>query len=123
MKQGLVIDDSRVIRQIGCRILQTFAFATDEAADSEGALTCCRRVMPDVIMLDANMPNAAALNFLRALRQEVDGDRPYVLLCTTENDVACIAEALNAGANEYVMKPFDRDLIEAKLNEAGLIVD
>jgi two-component system, chemotaxis family, chemotaxis protein CheY len=108
MKYGLVIDDSRVIRQVACRILQTFAFETDEAADGGAALESCRRRMPDVILIDANMPGAAAVNFLRDLRREAEGSSPYVLLCTTENDVSAIAEALNAGADEYVLKPFDR---------------
>ena len=59
--------------------------------------------------------------FLRALRGEELGRHPVVVFCTTENDVAHISEALGAGADEYIMKPFDRSIIEAKLSEVGLV--
>jgi two-component system chemotaxis response regulator CheY len=55
------------------------------------------------------------------LRSERDGDRPVVVFCTTENDVAHITEALSAGADEYIMKPFDRGIVEAKFAEVGLV--
>ena len=59
--------------------------------------------------------------FLRALRRLPGGDRPKVVFCTTENDVAHIARALHAGANEYIMKPFDKDIVESKFQEVGLL--
>ena len=61
------------------------------------------------------------LEFLKALRQEPGGDAPVVIFCTTENDMDHITEALSNGANEYIMKPFDTDIIEAKLSEVGLV--
>src|SRR5262249_51846008 len=73
-----------------------------------------------MILLDWSMPNMTGIEFLRALRSERRGRRPVVVFCTTENDVAEITEPLGAGANEYIMKPFDRDIIQAKLAEAGL---
>ena len=66
------------------------------------------RKMPDAILLDWNMPKMDGYEFLRMLRRLPDGDRPKVVFCTTENDVAHIARALHAGANEYIMKPFDK---------------
>jgi two-component system chemotaxis response regulator CheY len=77
--------------------------------------------MPDVILLDWNMPQMSGIEFLRALRSETSGNHPVVVFCTTENDVANITEALGAGADEYVMKPYDRGILEAKLTEVGLI--
>ena len=77
--------------------------------------------LPDAILLDWNMPKMDGYDFLRALRRLPSGDRPKVVFCTTENDVAHIARALHAGANEYIMKPFDRDIVEAKFQEVGLI--
>jgi two-component system chemotaxis response regulator CheY len=77
--------------------------------------------MPEVILLDWNMPNMTGVEFLRALRRGRGGDKPVVLFCTTENDSAHISEALSAGANEYIMKPFDRGIIETKLAEVGLV--
>ena len=120
MRHCLVIDDSRVIRKVACQILQDLHFKTDEAEDGASALAACRSQMPELILLDLNMPNMNSIEFLRALRRERGGDGPIVVFVTTENDVACISEALGAGANEYIMKPFNRSVIEAKLAEVGL---
>ena len=121
MKRCLIIDDSSVIRKVARRILEGFGFAVWEAADGRQALDACVKEMPDAILLDWNMPVMDGYEFLRALRAMPGGDRPKVVFCTTENDVAHIARALHAGANEYIMKPFDREIIEAKFAEAGLV--
>jgi len=121
MKTCLVVDDSRVIRKVACRILKDLAFETLEAENGADALMTCRRQMPDVILLDWSMPQRTGLDFLKALRSETRGNHPVVVLCTTENDTARITEALDAGADEYVVKPFDRAILEAKLAEVGLV--
>jgi two-component system chemotaxis response regulator CheY len=121
MRNCLVVDDSRVIRKVACRILQDLRFDTNEAEDGLAALAACRSHMPELILLDWNMPNMNGIEFLKTLRRERGGDRPVVVFCTTENDVAHITEALGAGANEYIMKPFDREIMEAKLAEVGLV--
>ena len=121
MKNCLVVDDSRVIRKVACRILEDLHFSTAEAEDGIAALQSCRQKMPELILLDWNMPNMNGIEFLKTLRRERNGTNPVVVFCTTENDVAHITEALNAGANEYIMKPFDREIIEAKLTEVGLM--
>lgn len=121
MKQCLVVDDSRVIRKVARRILEDLAFRIEEAADGKEALACCRATMPDAILLDWNMPVMSGIDFLRALRAEPGGQRPVVVFCTTENDIEHITEAINAGANEYVMKPFDGDIIQSKFAEVGLL--
>jgi two-component system chemotaxis response regulator CheY len=120
MKHCLIVDDSRVIRKVASRIMQDLKFETDEAEDGLAALAACRGKMPELILLDWNMPNMNGIEFLKTLRKERGGERPVVVFCTTENDVAHITEALGAGANEYIMKPFDREIIEAKLAEVGL---
>lgn len=121
MKQCLVVDDSRVIRKVARRILEDLAFEIEEAADGQEALNHCRKGMPDAILLDWNMPVMNGIDFLRALRAEPGGDRPVVVFCTTENDLDHITEAMQSGANEYVMKPFDGDIIQSKFAEVGLI--
>jgi two-component system, chemotaxis family, chemotaxis protein CheY len=121
MKNCLIVDDSRVIRKVARRILEELKFGIDEAEDGSDALEICRRKMPDAILLDWNMPNMSGIEFLRALRREPAGGKPIVVFCTTENDIAHITEAIGAGANEYLLKPFDKDLVEAKLAEAGLM--
>jgi two-component system chemotaxis response regulator CheY len=110
-----------VIRKVARRILEGLEFEVAEAEDGEQALEACRRQMPQAVLLDWNMPRMDGYEFLRALRLLPDGDRPKVVFCTSENDVAHIARALHAGANEYIMKPFDKEIVEAKFQEVGLI--
>jgi two-component system chemotaxis response regulator CheY len=121
MKQCLIVDDSRVLRKITRRILQELQYEIEEAEDGAAALDVCRRAMPDAILLDWNMPVMSGIEFLRALRREPGGDKPVVVYCTTENDIAHITDAIGAGANEYLVKPFDKDIVEAKFVEAGLM--
>ena len=96
-------------------------FGVDEAEDGAAALEICRRKMPDAILLDWNMPTMSGVDFLRALRREPSGGKPIVVYCTTENDLTVITEAMGAGANEYIMKPFDRETVIATFTEAGLV--
>jgi two-component system chemotaxis response regulator CheY len=121
MKTCLIVDDSSVIRKVARRILEGLDFQVAEAEDGEQALESCRRHLPDAILLDWNMPKMDGYEFLRSLRRLPGGDAPKVVFCTTENDVAHIARALHAGANEYIMKPFDKEIVEAKLQEVGLL--
>jgi two-component system, chemotaxis family, chemotaxis protein CheY len=121
MKTCLVVDDSSVIRKVARRILEGLDFQISEAENGEEAIEACRGRIPDAILLDWNMPKMDGYEFLRALRRLPGGDKPKVVFCTTENDVAHIARALHAGANEYIMKPFDKDIVEAKFQEVGLI--
>ena len=121
MKTCLVVDDSRVVRKVARKILEDLNFGCDEAEDGQQAMEACERAMPDAILLDWNMPIMTGIDFLRQLRQMSGGDRPKVVFCTTENDLQHIEEALTAGANEYIMKPFDSDIIQTKFAQVGLI--
>ncbi len=121
MKTCLVVDDSSVIRKVARRILEGLDFNIAEAEDGEKALEACKHSMPDAVLLDWNMPVMDGLDFLRNMRRMPGGDKPKVVFCTTENDVAHIARALHAGANEYIMKPFDKEIVTAKFQEVGLI--
>ncbi len=81
-------------------------------------------VMDYSLIVGVDMPNGALvvgiIDFLRQVRQDAGGDKPTVVFCTVENDLARIREALDAGADEYIMKPFDGDIIAAKFAEVGL---
>ena len=120
LKTCLVVDDSRVIRKVARRVLEDIGFEIAEASDGLEALAWCRTLMPDAVLLDWNMPVMNGIDFLRQLRQEPGGDRPKVVFCTVENNVERIREALACGADEYIMKPFDGDILLAKFAQAGL---
>lgn len=117
----LVVDDSSIVRKAARRFLEGFGFAVREAADGSQALNACREALPDLVLLDWNMPVMDGIAFLRAARAEYGQDRPIVVLCTTENAQARIVEALEAGAQEYVMKPFDAEILGDKLSQLGLL--
>ncbi len=121
MTQALVVDDSAVIRKVARRIFEGMQFETTEAEDGQKALSACKFLMPDVILLDWNMPVMDGFAFLRELRKMPGGTKPKVLFCTTENDVAHIARAMHAGADDYILKPFDRDIMKTKFEEIGLV--
>ena len=120
MKTCLVVDDSKVIRKVARHILETLDFTVTEACDGREALDACLASAPDVILLDWNMPVMSGMDFLRALRESAIPSRPKVVFGTTENGMAYIRAAIDAGADEYVMKPFDRDTLESKLQIVGL---
>ncbi len=121
MKTCLVVDDSGVVRKIARRILEEMGFNIVEAEDGAKALDACKRALPEAVLLDWNMPVMDGFEFLGHLRRLPGGDTPKVVFCTTENDMDHISRALNAGANEYIMKPFDKDIVAAKFQEVGLI--
>lgn len=121
MKSCLVVDDSKVVRSVARKILEGLEFAVEEAGDGREALEACQQNMPSAILLDWNMPVMSGIDFLRELRDMPGGDAPIVVFCTTENDMSSIQEALGAGANEYIMKPFDSEIVESKFTQVGLI--
>ncbi|MCB4821818.1 response regulator [Roseicella aerolata] len=117
----LVVDDSRVVRKAARRIVERFGFTVREAEDGAQALAACREALPDAVLLDWNMPVMDGITFLRAARAEFGPDRPVVVLCTTEAALDRIIEALEAGAQEYIMKPFDEAILQDKFAQAGLL--
>jgi len=120
MKTCLVVDDSKVIRKVARHILEALHFQVEEAGDGEEALRHCRAASPDVILLDWNMPVMSGIEFLRTLGTEPLANRPKVVFCTTESGINHIRAAVEAGADEYVMKPFDRDTLHSKLQLVGV---
>ena len=120
-RRVLVVDDSRVVRRIARRILEQAGFGVDEACDGAEALQRVRRQRPDAVLLDWNMPIMNGIECLSALRREFGADEPSVILCTTENEPDFIVLAMAAGAQEYIMKPFDDAILLGKLEQLGLL--
>ncbi|MBM3608313.1 MAG: response regulator [Alphaproteobacteria bacterium] len=120
MKQVLIVDESAVIRKVARRIFESLNLAAAEARDGREALATCSFLMPDAILLDWNMPVMDGFEFMRELRKMPGGEKPKIVFCTTENDIAHIARAMHAGADEYIMKPFDSDIVRSKFEEIGI---
>ncbi|MBX9864315.1 MAG: response regulator [Hyphomicrobium sp.] len=121
MKTALVVDDSAFIRKIAKQILDNMGFQVSEAKDGAHALEQCQVALPELILLDWNMPVMSGLEFLTKLRKMPHGDEPQVVFCTTENTREKIMAALEAGATEYIMKPFDQEIIRTKLEQIGMV--
>ncbi len=117
----LVVDDSRVVRKVARRILETHGFEVVEAVNGEEALLQCRQDLPRCILLDWNMPVMNGLSFLKSLRAEFGPDDPTVVFCTTENEIEQMMAAIESGAQEYIMKPFDEDILTGKFAQIGLL--
>jgi two-component system chemotaxis response regulator CheY len=103
------------------KILQELGFSTAEAEDGQKALDYCQTQLPDAVLLDWNMPVMNGLDFLKALRKLPGGEAPIVVFCSTENDIDHIQEAITEGANEYIMKPFDSEILQTKFSQVGLL--
>ncbi len=116
----LVVDDSRVVRKVARRILEGGGFAVREAADGSEALTACRAALPGCVLLDWNMPVMNGIEFLKALRREF-GPNPPVVFCTTETEMKYVEQAIECGAQEFIMKPFDAEILLGKFSQAGLL--
>src|SRR5580704_3994226 len=121
MKTCLIVDDSRVVRKLARLILEDLGVSCRDAEDGRQAFDACIKAMPDAILLDWNMPVMTGLDFVRLLRTSPGGKAPKVIFCSTYNDKARIEEALGAGADDYIMKPFDADILAAKFQDAGIL--
>ena len=121
MPACLIVDDAKTVRKLARRMIEPMGFVIDEAEHGEEAIVKCTQLMPDFILLDRYMPVMDGLQFIRHLRQMPGGDMPKVIFCTTESNPEHIMEAITAGANEYVMKPFDEGILRDKMIQVGLL--
>lgn len=117
MMHCLIVDDSVVIRKVARAILERLGHKPEEAADAETALAACKVAMPDVILLDSHMPGMNGMEFMAALRGIGAARLAHVIYCTIENDPIDLARAFTCGVDDYLLKPYSRDMIEAKLAE------
>jgi len=117
----LIVDDSKFVRHVAKEILVKLGFETNEADDGDTALEACEKNMPDTILLDWNMPRMDGIDFMRELRQRPGGTAPKILFCTANNELEDVQKAISEGADEYIMKPFDEDIVRLKLEQVGLL--
>ncbi|MEO8652420.1 MAG: response regulator [Hyphomicrobiaceae bacterium] len=121
MKTCLIVEDSEVIRKVARRIMNNLDFEAIEVANGQEALDTCELGLPEMILLDWHMPVMGGMEFLQSFRPVFKKKRPYILFCATDNDKMEMARAITMGANDYVLKPYDRESLKAKIREAGLM--
>lgn len=120
--RALVVDDSAATRKILSRMLDELGWEVSEAIDGSAALAALESVGPvDLALVDWHMAPMNGYDFVRAVRRERQWSSTRLVMVTTETDVARILDALTAGADEYVMKPFTRDMLTDKLALLGLV--
>lgn len=118
--RALVVDDSRAMRRIIREILSEFEFDVVEATNGKEALAHLAEMeVPELALVDWNMPEMNGYDLLCTLRGESRYDDLRVMMVTTETEVSQVAKALEAGANEYLMKPFTKEMMTAKLELLG----
>jgi len=120
-RRTLVVDDSRVIRTIVGRTLQELGFKIEEASNGQEGLKLLQQgALPAMIMVDWNMPEMSGLEMVRAIRTNAAWNDVRLIMITSENEAERVQEALEAGADEYIMKPFSKDMIQEKLLLLGV---
>jgi len=122
MSKALVVDDSRAIRMVLARTLRDIGYEVREASNGREALEviAVEKHAVTLMLVDWNMPDINGLDLLKRLRQIPEQCSPIVVMVTSETDVEKMTTALEAGANEYVMKPFTKDILIEKLQLAGI---
>jgi two-component system chemotaxis response regulator CheY len=122
MAKALVVDDSRAVRMILAKTLQELGYEVREAANGREALEVIEAEKTEVklVLADWNMPEINGLDLLKRLRQDPALSSLVVVMVTTETELDQMAAALEAGANEYVMKPFTKDILVEKLQLVGI---
>jgi two-component system, chemotaxis family, chemotaxis protein CheY len=120
-RRCLIVDDSRVVRKISRRIVEGLGYQVLDAEDGQEALARCRHEMPDLILLDWDMPVMTGIEFVTQLRALGGPHRPKVVFCTSHGETIDIYKGIEAGADEYVTKPFTDESLKAKLGRIGAI--
>lgn len=120
MKRCMIVDGSSVIRKVASRILSGSDLIVQEAATGGDALVLCAARMPDVLIVDARLPDMAADALIRQINALNVFARPHIFLCMTEFDVGAIMRAKRAGAKGYILKPFNRSQLLESFREMNL---
>lgn len=119
-KTCLIVDDSRVIRKISGKIAASLGYTVIEAENGEEALSRCRQRMPQLVITDWQMPVMSGPEFVAALRAIPSPHRPTVIFCTSKGAARDVHEGIRAGADDYVVKPFEEAALRAKLEKLGV---
>jgi CheY-like chemotaxis protein len=118
-KTCLIVDDSRVIRKVSSKIAISLGYVAIEAENGEEALARCKKSMPDLVLTDWNMPEMDGIEFVTKLRAIPTPKEPVVVFCTSNGEAKDIHDGIAAGADDYIVKPFDEAALRAKLEKLG----
>lgn len=119
--RALVVDDSKAVRMILTRMLRELGFEVFEAGHGGEAMTQLEQIgAPDLALVDWNMPEVNGLEFVCRVRADHRYQGTRLMMVTTETEISQVQKALEAGANEYLMKPFTKDAVLGKLQLLGL---
>jgi two-component system, chemotaxis family, chemotaxis protein CheY len=120
--KALVIDDARIVRKMLRQILTPLGFEVWEAEHGAEAMERLREMgKPDIILVDWNMPVMDGIEFVKTIRQNPEYNTLSLMMVTTQNEMEHLLTGLDAGVNEYVMKPFTAEVIQDKLNLLGIL--
>ncbi|ABC63057.1 chemotaxis protein CheYIV [Erythrobacter litoralis HTCC2594] len=114
-KRCLIVDDSRVVRKLSRMIAEDMGYRVAEAENGEEALARCAKAMPDLVITDWQMPVMSGVDFVAKLRAIPGADRTKVMFCTSKGETTDIHAGISAGADDYIVKPFDEAKLKAKL--------
>lgn len=121
MPKCLIADDSKIIRMLLGKIMNNLDFEVLEAEDGEEVVELCQINEPELIVMDWRLPVLEGIDALYKIRNSKKIKQPKVMFCSSLSDVDKIREALDGGADDYIMKPFDEEIIVSKLAILGLI--
>lgn len=121
MAKCLIADDSKVIRMLLSRIMGSIGFDAVEAEDGEEVVELCLSQEPDLIIMDWFLPSLEGIDVLYKIRNQLKIKQPKIVFCSSMIDVEKIRQALDGGADDYIMKPFDEEIITSKLACLGML--
>lgn len=121
MATCLIVDDSKVIRMLLSKIVSALGFSVIEAEDGEEAVELTQLKNPSLVIMDWNLPVLDGIDALYKIRELNLIRSPKVIFCSSGSDINRIKQALDGGADDYIMKPFDEDIIASKLTVLGLL--
>lgn len=121
MVKCLIADDSKIIRMLFAKIMGNLGFEILEAEDGEEVVELCQQTEPDLIVMDYRLPALDGIDAMYKIRNSRLANQPKIMFCSSLTDLDVIQEAMNGGADDYVMKPFDEEIIISKLAIMGMI--
>ena len=121
MSQCLIADDSKIIRMLLNKIMSNLGFDVTEAEDGEEVVELCQLNEPDLIIMDYHLPVLEGIDAMYKIRSSRISKQPKIIFCSSLNDITIIKDALDGGADDYIIKPFDEEIIISKLAILGLV--